>query len=349
MTDRFTTIGIHGWEPALTTGVTTASSGAGAWLRYLITSYLEAGHDVVWVSDLEEKNSVCETVSCDLASQICDVVIVMWRWAMPLYPARNYLYEEQMRLIAYCINRGTRVVVHDQDHLISPEDLAYLSNNDIHIYAPELAKRPGVTRLMFPNPHLITDPFSISDWQKRVDLTYVGNNYGRFDQTTRFLSSRHGMNSHVNIEVYGNWLEPHPEREAPEVVKAEMPNVKFMGRLPQTELIDKLSEAYFTIHLFKKSYGPTGFVTMRWAEAAAAGTLAFVPTDFFLPYEWEDLFNKSGLIVNDARELVTRMAHFSSAGAVSRGWYQSALRLQANFVRTYMTLEPWMRLAKGQL
>lgn len=342
-------IGLHAWEPALTVGNTSASSGGGTWMQFLIDSYFEAGHDVAWVTDGEEKAGSIETLSVEDATQVCDLIICFWRWQMPAYPERNALYLEQKRLLELSVERNTRVVVYDGDHMIAPEDWDWLRHNNIHTFAPELAPRQGVTRLLYPNPYPIIEEPILSDWWKTRDLIYVGNNYGRFDQTVKFLSSNRGMNPTYSIELFGNWLDPHPERQSPEEVRAMLPNVEFSGRLPQQKLIETLNKAYYTVHLFKESYGPTGFVTMRWAEAAAAGALAFVPDDFFLPYEWADIFKLHHLVVKDAKEMAASMSRFSRSYASHKEWYNGAIRAQANFVKRYMTIEPWFKLVTGEI
>jgi hypothetical protein len=135
-------------------------------------------------------------------------------------------------------------------------------------------------------------------------------------------------------------MDPGPYREGYAQVLTDFPNTHFCGRLPQEDTIRKLSEALFTAHLFKPSYGPSGFITLRWAEAAAAGTPAFIPFEMNLPKRWRDQFCDYGLLVKDAK-----MVAETIEGMAMSNW-NDALECQQEFVDEYMRTQNWFNIIK---
>jgi glycosyltransferase involved in cell wall biosynthesis len=186
---------------------------------------------------------------------------------------------------------------------------------------------------MFPLPYEL-QPFSHS---YDTDLVYIGNNYNRYEQAVMFLEGF--AKASPRVHVYGNWLEPNPERESPEKVKQDFPHVKFLGRLPQNQIIDVLSKARTTIHLFKPEYGAHGFIAPRWAEAAAAGVPAFVPSTFRVAPEdtkgWEKF-------------IVDRGSSITSAfGAMYDSTHDEVAEAQRAFAKKYMRAEAWVEMIEA--
>jgi hypothetical protein len=165
-----------------------------------------------------------------------------------------------------------------------------------------------------------------------IDLIYVGNNYERWDAFDLYYIMASALG--LKVAVYGNWMEKGPGRKDPEEVKALAPHIDFRGRIPQAEIVGTLAQADMTVHLCKPSYSATGFITMRWCEAAAAGILGLVPGNFVCPEAYEDATIKSGedifwlhmnLKLNEYTDMVTQ---------------------QQNWVRSHMTAENWVKLFK---
>lgn len=335
------TIGIHTWEPGLVSGDTGGSSGGAAWLRYMVHHYSEAGHTVVLLGLTDPANPK-DYWFVKRQVQSCDIILMPWRWRMPSYPDRDAIYLEQLDVIDYAISYDKRVIVHDEDHKISPTDESVLREAGIEIYAPEMFPRPGVKTLHYPYPFDdVEKNYSKPYNERKIDLTYIGNNYERFDQAERLISATHGMGRDKSIIVGGNWLEPKDGRESVDTVMARFPNVSFIGRILQENTLGFLNESIATIHLCKQSYAETGFITLRWAEAIAAGTIAFIPAEMV---GLED----EPLAVNEASEvnaiLDTIKKPFDEKFAFD--FYAEELQWQRTFVRDIMRLEPWFELLK---
>lgn len=321
----------HTWEPGLTSNNMKTSSGGALWMRYLFDELSTEGHQVSWVSDEKVSISRVGTVSYANAAKQCDVLFAPWRWAMPSYPERNELYARQMGLIAQFAKADKPVMIHDQDHKISEGDENYLKTIGAQVYEPSFYPRDGVRTLHFPqNLEKINNPLS----NRPVDLAYVGNNYERFDQVCQLVG---GDFSDFRIKFYGNWLDPNPGRQTPDEVKAALPCVTFMGRLPQQQTQTALSMAAATIHFCKESYSEHGFVTFRWAEAAAAGTIPLIPFGFALPALWQMAFWDLGLMVSNSEDVKDTLRNRAKI-------YDEAIRLSRKFVHRYMSIGHWLNL-----
>ena len=321
-------IGWFAWEPGLF-GNTTTSAGGAAWTAYLFERFVENGHHVIWLPDtsLVPQNSRAGSIGD------CDIVFFCWRWQMPEKPERHQMYLDQLSMVSSASRLGIPIVVHDEDHKISYEDRRTLDFYGATIARPELFPEYGVKSLIFPNPYEFKQPHL--PFATTTDLVYVGNNYERYIQTRQFLRP---FSSSYKVTLYGNWLEPSSERESPEKVLADFPRVEFPGRLPQEKIIDTLWNANSTIHLFRPSYARNGFITIRWAEAAAAGIPAFVPWEMALPEDIEQKLTNAGLLVEDGDTMVRNYA------AMTPMKWVRALEVQRKFVREYMTAIPWLEL-----
>jgi hypothetical protein len=266
----------HTWEPGLDVDTNLKTSGGGAfWTKYLWKELEQQGHLMVISSPFKEKDDPRMRIELKDIKDV-DLVILCWRWLLPSqYVERNKYYLNQAAIIAEAIGHNIPIIVHDQDHKIDPTDLALLlSHKNVVLTAPELFPREHFSTLMFPNPYRLNDWTNLD---KVVDLTYVGNNYERYEQFKRFFG---GSDFNGPVQVWGNWLEPSPNREAPEKVQADCPSVVFEGRLDQSRVISTLAKSKATIFLAKDSYCERGFVTIRFAEAVAANCPGFIPDEF---------------------------------------------------------------------
>jgi hypothetical protein len=246
------------------------------------------------------------------------------------YKERNMAALRQSRIIDQCMSHNVKILIHDQDHkMLTVQAKALASSPNVTMASPELKPRKDFERLMYPNPyeirnHMINRMPFFGEWQS----VYIGNNYERWDQWVEYVAKPAGLG--IKTKCFGNWLLPHPDRQTPKEVKAIAPTILFPGRLSQRMIVETYLEFDITVHLAKPSYNKSGFITMRWAEAAAAGTCGFVPREFkHLPEELQIAY------VKDGDELFTRYSFMSEDD------WRKVVEAQQQWVRKNMTLEGW--------
>lgn len=328
-------IGWSTWEPGLMSPQPT-SAGGGAWTRFLFDEFARAGHQVMMLQGEAPGTLKAESLS-DLDS--LDVAVICWRWPMPQYHDRQMAYEWQMQLIDILGEKKVPIIIHDEDHKMTNADRKFVRKNDAIITAPQFAvtgEHWADRSLFFPNPYRGFEPrlWPLGD----IDFIYIGNNYERFDQVVTYVKP---LSEARHVEFYGNWLERGPGRESPDVVTYMLPSVKFMGRLPQHEVIEKLSQANTTMHFSKDSYMKHGFITIRWAEAVAAGVIGFIPYGMLLPNWYLSQFERLGVVPRDGLELVKNLEEIEK----SHTW-PDILGLQREFVDRYMRVDTWLDLVE---
>lgn len=306
----------HTWEPGLYTKENTSAGGA-VWIKFLWRYLAKQTIRVVDLYPLQKQTP-----------PPVDVAIFCWRWDFPdneRYGERHRAYVRQMQLIEWYTEHKTPIIIHDEDYMMAPADLKRLQEIGATLTEPSLKPREGFKSLHFPYPFGRTP---VNARRKEPGLVYIGNNYGRYDQFKRYFGQRFKTFKPV---VYGNWLEAGIDRESPEQVRADFPNVMFPGRLPQADVIATMSEFPATVQLAKPEYCEHGFLTIRWAEAVAANCVGLVPTDFF--------------VNDDLKELVVDPSHVESlAGHIARDYETSScfLRLQSEFVKDIMHPYSWV-------
>lgn len=314
----------HTWEPGLE-GNDLTSGGGGAWTRFLFRKFNEHNWKVEW---FEHDAPMLERSF--MTYKPIDIAVFCWRWELPnlpQYETRNRARERQNFLIQWCIDRKIPFMVHDQDLKMTFEERDWVWKNHGHIFTPSFYPEFGELSLHFPNP------YTFGPMPTRTDdtLVYVGNHYERLDQAARMTN---GFAENVHTMFFGNWMERGPGRD-PDEVRRRMPHVVFPGRLDQNRILDILGNARATILLHKEEYGPRGFVTIRWAEAAAAGVLPFIPEEFDLPSKWVPLLE--GLRVSRGSEMLQRYITMSEDERID-------LIIQfRNLVNQYMSHEEWLK------
>jgi hypothetical protein len=331
-------IGWHAWEPALTTGK-LSSAGGDLCLKTLLDHF--GGRNTnVWMPN---ETPPRKAEAFDGKYDKLDVAFMMWRWHMPLYPERDALYVQQNEHIRRLVDAHVPVIVHDQDLNISAADRDWLIDLGVTITEPSFFPSRGASTLMFPHPFNGETSLIVGVHRDLFlsfyTMLYVGNNYGRFEPAVRFLGP---FSKRFKTKLYGNWLEPHPERESPEVVKAALPNVEFGERFSHSMIVQVLAESDLTIHMVRPIYAAAGLMGPRWGESIAAKTLAFIPAEFGLPDEWRERLG--GVLVADGNEMI---AKFES---MSERQYIELLRIEEELVRTVMTIDGWddiVRQVKG--
>lgn len=271
-------IALNTYSPAFTDNV-MLSSATGLWLRDAITPMVRAGHEILNVSVGGVSNRD-EEFERAFAKKV-DAMILIWRWPMDedQYPRRSQAYERQLELIDLAIDHGIPVLIHDEDYkpgAIEAFELLKMNNVPVNLTAPAMFS-PNHNFLPFPKP----DGMLMTRVTKEFDFGYIGNNYERYEQMKKWF--KYPPIDFHSIHILGNWLSPSPNRESPEQVKADFPNIYFGSQVPQNMVIKQLAKYRFTCHFAKDEYCSTGFITMRWLEAVMAGTVAFIPTEFKLP------------------------------------------------------------------
>lgn len=321
-------IGWFGYHPDMIDPTKPHSASGRSWVSFLYANYAQRGHKVIWLP----KTRPAPGSNVGFIEQ-CDVAYFQWRWEMLDYPERNALYLEQWELIEKGYKTGIKMVVHDQDHMMTPADYAKLIKMGVTLTAPELFPKKGFKTLHFPNP--FTKPIPIrgrSPFMEIYEIVYIGNVYGRAEAAADFL------NTGLRTKVIGNWLEEGPDRPGPEKIRQLMPKVEFAHRITSNAVVEGLAQGTCTIHLHKPSYGPLGFMTMRWAEAAAACTPAFIPYTFALPNDFQVGLANLGMIVTNGEDLLAKFRKLTEAEWIL------AITLQRDFVNANMSLEPWLNL-----
>jgi len=338
-------VGIFSWQPGLL-GETKSSAGGEGYVRFLIDVLRYQKYEVIWLAS----GPAVPARTIKGNAKDVDVALFLWRWEMKDYPERNALYKEQMDLLFQLDQLDIPIIIHDEDHKISPVDLKLLKEMGVMLTAPELNPRPGFRTLHYPSPWLYRNIFPwlkdygllhLEPWNRipfmaTTALTYVGNMYERYEQAKEFLNPL--AKTSAVVQVYGNWLESGPNRPGKKVVTKEMPDVDFHGRLSMKMVVETLAQANSTIHLFKPSYGKTGFVTWRWIEAAAAQTPAFIPSNFWLPKGYKREFAKCGFIVNDGEDLLKKYETLTDAN------WRETVALQTQFVQEHCDIWRWLDL-----
>jgi len=322
-------IGFHLWDPGLWSTEKNSAGGA-LWMRNLWTYLSDLGHEIIWLG--QHYDSIAEPAKGEGLIEECDVIYLYWRWPMhEIYKERNKAYNNQMELIKIAAELGVPMVIGDGDHKMTLDDILYIQKKaKAVLVAPELAPRKDFERLMYPNPYLMVNPLiNRMPFFGQGDIVYIGNNYERWDQWLEYIVIP--SNEGLRVKCYGNWLEPHPDRRSPQTIKKVAPKVTFPGRLDQSSIIDTYLTADFTVHLAKPSYCKTGFVTMRWAEAASAGTFGFIPAEFrHTPLELR------GAVVSSGKDLVT-----TRRAMTEERWFQVVLA-QQKWVTENMKVELWL-------
>lgn len=298
-------------------------TGTETWESIVIRALEERGAWVMTRDSVRFKDTRLVDVNGALtAVPQVDVAFFYWRWYMPQpqYADRQKAYVDQWNYIQAYRRIGTRVVVFDGDHKITGPEREQLHQLGVEVYAPELLPADGNIMLMYPALPPVSIPTTNAFRLRSVTLGYVGNNYERYEQAVRLFGGPAAPVSHF----WGNWIDPGPDRKSPHEVERDFPNTVFHGRLSNAAVLDKLLDIEATIHLAKPSYCETGFITMRWAEAAATGTLAMVPSEFAGPPS--DIFPR----VNDVDDVWHCSLH-PSLRKHQRAWVGDVMRVEPWF------------------
>ena len=278
----------HTFEPSLTDGNWKTACAGGQWTKALWNTFDEMPGTQVTNVSVGEDTIKCPTLDrASAGGPPPDCIVLVWRWNMPGYPQRCAAWERQNELLDYAYKHEVPVLIHDEDlqwdnGVNDPIDNLVefkAAGIPMALTMPAFYPPKGYETLHFPYAFRdsVHDVWSPTRVYKR---SYIGNNYGRYEQAKEWLAR-------TECDVWGNWMDPHPDRQSPENVKVTFgPKVTFHDRLDQRYVKQVLGRSISTVHLAKPDYCTYGFIALRWAEAAFAGCLAFVPDEYYLPKHW---------------------------------------------------------------
>ena len=325
-------VGFLYWSPGLIGDFSTADP---SWIWLLPLFDLLKSNDIqpCWLDPSTEVEGLVKATVKEV-----DMIFCYWRWQLPdteRYRPRNEAYAFQMKALTEAFSSNTPVIVFDGDLKIDLEQHRWLLQSGARLVMPAFYPLEGYETLFYP---MVYSEGSY-DPTGRNGVVYIGNNYERYDMAVKYMSwprySYKGMSKAMDpkFTIYGNWVDPSPYRESPEQVRADFPNALFPGYLDQRLVIETLAKAKATVHIAKPEYASIGFIALRWFEAVAAGTPAFVPVDWHLPCPMNYTYDADSIAFELQRGAAPMRKQFE---------YQ---RLMINL----MTFVPWLRLFKETL
>jgi hypothetical protein len=270
------TVSYFGYEPGLTDGNDATSTGNTHWLKHLIKNIEASGMKFLNGSVGEKSVRSAERFE---ALHNGTVFLISWRWPMDAqrYRMRSIAYDVQLMVLDYAARRNIPVIIHDSDMMDDSID-SFVTSNCI-LTSPLLNPPAKYKQLLFPRAY--SNQIYIPLDKRAYDVSYVGNNYLRYEQMRKTYAEIKGH----DINVWGNWLESSPNRESPEQVMNDFPGVLFHGRTEQNKIQDILSMSRITHGFAKPNYCEYGFLSPRLFEATSSGCVILFPDEFFTD-EW---------------------------------------------------------------
>lgn len=318
-------IGFLYWSPGLIGDFSTADP-SWIWLVPLFKLLRRNGYEPCWLDPTTSVDGLSAATVSDV-----DLIFCYWRWQLPnteRYRPRNAAYDFQMKALNEAFEFQKPVIVFDGDLKIDLDQRFWLLSNGARLVMPAFYPLDGYETLFYPMVY----PEGSYDPHGRHGIVYVGNNYERYDMALKYMSwprSKRGAGtSDPHFTIYGNWMDPSPYRESPEQIAFDFPYAKFPGYLDQRDTIKTLSKARATVHIAKPEYADIGFIALRWFEAVAAGTPAFVPDEWHLPCPMH--------YTHDADSIAFELERSPGILAQQFEYQRSMIKL--------MTFTPWLRL-----
>jgi hypothetical protein len=139
---------------------------------------------------------------------------------------------------------------------------------------------------------------------------YLGNNYERDDQFSRYYSGPAAILRRNGIQTiaYGNWIERSPSREDPAQIISKHEFVSFPGRMSYNAGMKEMSKSICTTLLAKNDYYSRGFITSRIYEGILTGIPSLIPVE-------HRSIHKMGLgryVVSNPDEVVARVVELQN-------------------------------------
>lgn len=331
------TVGWFAWEPELIDPKGNSAAAGYVFMAHIFDK-LSSEFNFIWLPYGETPAGMQSGVW-----QGCDIIYIAWRWPfpqLPKYKKRNKLYTQQMRMLMDISHlpksQRPRVIIHDQDHMCTHTDKILLDEIGAEMYEPSFLPHRYAKTLHYPNPYANKQ---IQRKHFNPDIIYIGNKYERESQAIRFLS----VPSHKHsVRVWGKWKAEDPIDSAIEA----MPDVNFAGALNQTKTIKYLNRSASTIHLSKRSYARSGLWAIRWMEAAAAGTLAWIPREFALPADTRNNKYIQKVRVNNGDVIMALWPQMFKDGERTN-LCVDIINAQRDLIKKYATDAAWYNALKG--
>ncbi len=190
----------------------------------------------------------------------------------------NSDWSRQTQLMNEYHRRGTPIIVFDTDMKVRAED--EFRWNRMIIGEPTISHSAILRKRIRLN--WVTDFVPYYDTpEKPISYCYLGNNYERTDQFTKYYgaSAVHLRDAGIQTLVHGNWLERSSERESPEEILRNFKCVDFGTRLSYRDGMKMMSTSICTTNLAKKEYYEHGFITSRIYESILTGIPCLTPVE----------------------------------------------------------------------
>jgi hypothetical protein len=202
------------------------------------------------------------------------VLFLEWRWPIARQNttwcgASGHtcdLHRQRQLLDHYTHGSGTLTIVWDTDQKLPIDDpLRHMGN--VVICEAALHPTPGATSLLFPVADDAlddADASALAALHRDVPLAYVGDQCDRDDAFDTFFAPAAAAHRHL---VAGKWTST-----------AAWPDVRFIGRIPFTEVTETYSRVVATVLLLPDRHAAAGQISPPLIDAVLAGCLPLTPT-----------------------------------------------------------------------
>ncbi|TMR30876.1 hypothetical protein, partial [Actinomadura geliboluensis] len=260
-------------------GIIDTPDGGRSHRRTLIDALIGAGHQIVFLQadrDRAEAGTGLPYIWEPGGFPEIDTLMLEWRWPIDrrnTTPCRTSGHtcdlHRQAELLEFYTGQGLPTIVWDKDRQFRSDDPLRAMQN-VTVCEAALHPSPGAVPLLFPvaDTALDTaDPAALTARERRWRLTYVGNQYGRDDCFERYFApAAAAQPDHL---VAGKWTDT-----------ARWPHVRFIGRVPFSQVIELYGTSLTTIMLLPDRHLASGQMTQRLFEAVLAGCLPVCPAEF---------------------------------------------------------------------
>ena len=261
----------------LGSGVIDTPDGGRSYRRVLVDGLRSRGHDLVFLQpdrDFAETGlDLSPEYTWDVGQPDIDVLFLEWRWPIR---GRNTtwcgaaghacdLHRQRELVERYTTARGVPTILWDKYRRLPIDDPLRTTGN-VMVCEAAVHPTPGAVSLLFPVADTVlasADPAALAALPRDLPLAYVGNQHDRDDAFDRFFAPVATAHRHV---VAGQWTRT-----------AAWPNVRFIGRVPFTEVAEIYGRSLATMLLVPDRYARAGQLTQRLPEAVLAGCLPLTP------------------------------------------------------------------------
>lgn len=268
-------------RPDTAGGTGTTQFSAVGERHLLVEEFHKQGHTVVLLQERRELVPYPGVEYSAVEIPEVDVFYAEWRWPMANNSGPNPAnsdWTRQAQLMNEYHHRGTPIIVFDTDMKIRPED--EFRWNRMIVGEPTISHSEILRKRIRLN--WVTDFVPYYDTPTNpIAYCYLGNNYERTDQFTKYYGTPAPYLRDVGIQtvVHGNWLERSSERESPEQILKNFKCVDFGSRLSYKDGMRMMASSICTSNLAKSEYYKHGFVTSRIYESILTGIPCLTPTE----------------------------------------------------------------------